>query len=204
MEEFDKTRRISDQQPAGRFPRQRAAGDSRLPGPDSLLENIAAGTSGDYKTPLSADGSVSDRWLRSSHSQPGNGLSYQGSHFGGFTVEPGTPGVPLLLAQARTASMDPSELPAVYDADNAMMAMTDLDGTLADGSALLPPSSVPMLQMAGGLDTALYQPPQSSQPSSSFMMTHQGVFMDGYEGQYTSAGGQAPDGAAYGQQPGYG
>lgn len=196
VEEFDKSRKVLDQRCGDAAYQPRRDGDHRLPGTDSLLASIATGTMEDPMRNLTIDGSSADRWLRTPHLPTGATLQYPN----GFGIEPGTPGVPLLLAQARTASTDPSEMSPMYDAENAMMGLTDLTGTLPDGNQLLSPNEMPLMQMNGSIDPAMYQqaPPG---PSPGFALAQQGMFMDGYAGQFTNGHG---DPNSYGQHPGYG
>ncbi|PHH76716.1 hypothetical protein CDD80_1313 [Ophiocordyceps camponoti-rufipedis] len=203
LEELDKSRKMADQRCADRAFRPRADGDYRLPGPDSLLASIATGTMEETRRSHAIDMAIgADRWLRAAQMPTAGALQYPGSpHGAGFGVEPGTPGIPLLLAQARTASMDPSELAAMFESENAMMDMADLTGALPDGDALMPAGDMPLMQMDGSIDPAMYQqaPPG---PSPGFLMAQQGMFMDGYGGAPFANGHGDP--SSYGPQTGYG
>ncbi|KAJ6446607.1 fungal transcriptional regulatory protein [Purpureocillium lavendulum] len=200
VEDYDRTKKVSDGRSPDRF-QLRSDMDGRLPGPDFLLERVAAGSMDDLQTVLAVDSQGSDRWLRSSQLQTGGSSHSSGSPSGGFAIEPGTPGIPILLAQARSASIDPSEMGGV-DADTPMIGMSTITDALPDGHPMAPPNGMSVLPMNGaGLDPGMYQqaPPG---PTPGFMMTPQGVFMDGYAGQYMNGGGQqGPSG--YGHQ-GYG
>ncbi|KAM4057059.1 fungal zn(2)-Cys(6) binuclear cluster domain-containing protein [Hirsutella rhossiliensis] len=180
VEEFDKSKRVADQRCADRAFRPRTDGDNRLPGTDSL--------------------SGADRWFHTPQMPTGPALQYPTSPASSFGIEPGTPGIPLLLAQARTASMDPSEMAAMYDSDNTIMGLTDLTGALPDGNPLMTPNDVPLMQINGSIDPAMYQqaPPG---PSPGFALAQQGIFMDGYTGQFAN-GHREPN--SFGQQTGYG
>ncbi|PHH67963.1 hypothetical protein CDD83_6328 [Cordyceps sp. RAO-2017] len=96
--------------------------------------------------------------------------------------------------------MDPSEMSAMYDSDSAMMGLADLTGALPDEGSLMPTGDMPLMHMNGSIDPAMYQqaPPG---PSPGFMMAQQGMFMDGYAGQFANGHGDA---AGYGQPTGYG
>ncbi|RDA87587.1 hypothetical protein CP532_4005 [Ophiocordyceps camponoti-leonardi (nom. inval.)] len=201
LEDLDKSRKMADQRCADRAFRTRTDGDNRLPGPDSLLASIATGTMEDTRRSLAVDtAGAADRWLRAAQVPAAGTIQYPGSpHGSGFGVEPGTPGIPLLLAQARTASMDPTELAAMFDSENAMMDMADLTGALPDGDGLMPAGDMPLM-MDGSIDPAMYQqaPPG---PSPGFLMAQQGIFMDSYGGSFTNGHG---DPGSYGPQTGYG
>lgn len=150
---------------------------------------------------LTIDSSSADRWLHTPQLPPnGAALQYPTSPTSSFGIEPGTPGIPLLLAQARTASMDPSEMAAMYDSDNTMMGLADLTGALSNGNALLSHNDIPLMQLNGSIDPAMYQqaPPG---PSPGFVMAQHGMFLDGYTGQFAN-GHRDPN--SYGQQTGYG
>lgn len=176
----------------------RANGDGRLPGPDFLLESVAAGTLDDLPTNVATDTQGSDRWLRSSQPHNGGSSNSSNSPSGGFVIEPGTPGIPILLAQARSASMDPSEM-CGPDTDTSMVGMGSVTDALPNGHPMAPPNGLSMMPMNGGIDPAMYQQAQGV-PGAAFMMAPQGVFMDGYGGQYMN-GQQGPP--SYGHQ-GYG
>lgn len=200
MEEFDKTKSVLDQRSADGGYRSRTDGDNRLPGTDSLLASIATGTMEDPMRNLSIDVPSTDRWLHSPQVQTGAALQYPTSPASSFGIEPGTPGIPLLLAQARTGSMDSSEMAAMYESDNSMMGLADLTGAAPDANPLLAPNEMPMMQMSGSIDPAMYQqaPPG---PSPGFALAQQGMFMDGYTGQFANEH-RGPHG--YGQPTGYG
>lgn len=162
--------------------------DDRLPGPGSLLESIAAGIAEDPTRHLTIDSPGADRWLRSPQMSMGGAFPFSNPQTGGIMIEPGTPGIPILLAQDRTASMDPSEMPTMYDGDNTTMALTDLTGALPNGNAPMPPNDMSMLHMNGSIDPAMYQqvPPG---PSPAFVMAQQGALMNGYATQYAKGQG---------------
>ncbi|PHH69229.1 hypothetical protein CDD82_7905 [Ophiocordyceps australis] len=198
VEEFDRTRKVADQKYSDRVFRPRPEGDSRLPGPESLLESVAAGTMEDPRRQLTLDASSADHWLRSSQQSPGATLSYSQSPR--FEVEPGTPGIPLLLAQARTGSLDPSESSAAFEAGNAMMGLADLNANLPDGHSLMAPGEMSHSHMNGSIDPAMYHQAPSG-PSNGFMMGQHDMFIDGYNGHYANGHG---DQNHYGQHAGYG
>ncbi|PNY23821.1 transcriptional regulatory protein [Tolypocladium capitatum] len=200
VDEFDKTRRVAERRPEDGMHLPIMDAEYRLPGPESLLENIAAGIMEDPTRHPAIDSLGSDRWLRPSQLSIGEAFPYSGPQTGGITMEPGTPGIPILLAQARTALMDPSEMPAMYDGDNTTMTLTDLTVALPDGNAPMPPSDMSILQVNGSIDPAMYQqaPPG---PSPAFMMAQQDVLMGGYSTQYAKGQG---DQKMFGQQPGFG
>lgn len=201
VDEFEKSWKEADQRSVERLHRPRMDGDNRLPGPDSLLESIASGIKEEEpRRHLAVDTTSADEWLRSSQLSTSGPLQYSSSPAHGLGLEPGTPGIPLLLAQARTASMDPSEMSTMYDYDNTLMALTDFTGALPDGNSLMPTNDMHLLQMNGSIDPAMYhQAPPG--PSPGFVMVQHGMFADAYTGQY--ANGQA-DATSYGHAPGYG
>ncbi|OAQ89329.1 fungal transcriptional regulatory protein [Purpureocillium lilacinum] len=198
VEHYDKTKKVSDGLSPDRTFQLRANGDGRLPGPDFLLESVAAGTLDDLPTNVATDTQGSDRWLRSSQPHNGGSSNSSNSPSGGFVIEPGTPGIPILLAQARSASMDPSEM-CGPDTDTSMVGMGSVTDALPNGHPMAPPNGLSMMPMNGGIDPAMYQQAQGV-PGAAFMMAPQGVFMDGYGGQYMN-GQQGPP--SYGHQ-GYG
>ncbi|KND95066.1 putative transcriptional regulatory protein PB1A11.04c [Tolypocladium ophioglossoides CBS 100239] len=196
VDEFDKTRKVAEQRPEDKMLLPMMDADDRLPGTESFLESIAAGIMEDPMRHLTIDSPVTDRWLRSSQMSIGEAFPYSNPQTGGIMIEPGTPGIPILLAQARTASMDPSEMPTTYDGDNTTMELTDLTGSLPDGNVSMPPNDMSILQMNGSIDPVMYQ-----QAPPAFMMAQQGVLTNGYATQYAKGQGDQKN---YGQQPGFG
>lgn len=62
----------------------------------------------------------------------------------------------------------------MYDADNALMPMGDLDAVLPDTNPLMNVEGMPLVEMQGG-DPSMFQQP-IPQPSAGFIMAQQSVF----------------------------
>ncbi|KJZ72888.1 hypothetical protein HIM_07651 [Hirsutella minnesotensis 3608] len=201
VEEFDRTGKVVDHRSADGSGRLRSEGDQRLASTDALLAGVAAGTMEESRRAMIMDDGNADRWFRASQLPLNSGNpQYTSPTASSFIIEPGTPGIPVLLAQARTASLDPSEMSSIYESDNAMMGLGDLTGSLPDSTAMMPTNDMPLMQMGGSIDPAMYHhaPPG---PSPTFTLGQQGMYVDGYGGQF--ANGHA-DPHNYGQQAGYG
>ncbi|KYK60152.1 hypothetical protein DCS_01287 [Drechmeria coniospora] len=200
--ELDKADKVDDRQRHGEkmFPPLRATGDGRFPGPELLLGN-PAGSAGAVENPLrhsALDTQGADQWLRSATMLTGRTPSFSNSQLGSVAIEAGTPGIPILLAQARkAAALDQSVVAGMFDANNTVFGLASV---LPDGNLLSPPNDIPMtMQVNGSIDPAMYQ--QEAGPSSGFLIPEPGPYLGGFADQYSNASGQATN---FGPQSSYG
>jgi hypothetical protein len=84
------------------------------------------------------------------------------------------PGIPPFLAQARNRAGDVTQIPPMYDADNSLMPMGDLNAVLPDTNPLASVGGLSMVGMPGG-GAPMFQEP-IPQPSAGFLMAQQSVF----------------------------
>lgn len=195
VEEFDRTRQFSDQKgPAAALLERKLGEDSGLPGPNLLLEQMLVVHSAEDRRGRTGDPTPSDWWMgpttpqQSSPSvvtpQPAP-MSLQEV---GFDIEHGPPGLPFMLAQARSASM---EMPPMYDVENPIMdlsnkarwMMPELDNSMLPATfQMVPPASdLPIVRMDGVVpDPSMFQQAQSADPQQHYMPPQHDMFVEGY------------------------
>lgn len=190
VEHFDKTRKFADQKTPAGHSHSNTAGDTRLPGPHYILEKAFQGTVEEEMRSKAGDAAAADRWFRTP--QPSSEPIAYPLPEGGFDIEYGPPGLPIFLAQARGVSIAATEIaetqPNMYDAANDLLSMSNKMVPMPDygmmpnaNHQLLAQEGIPLMHMDGAADSALFHPA----PHPQFLPPQQGMFLDGYAGQYT-------------------
>lgn len=156
---------------------------------------MADGNMEDFQTTIGKDSHGSDRWLRTGQMPP---APQPDAPNGGAAIQPGTPGIPILLEQARSPSLDASDAVEEYVGSGSMVGLDDMPGALLlrDANPLALPSSMPMLPVNGGIDPAMYQqappvtgPPPALAPMPNLMVPQHGIY-GGYPCQYAAGQGE--------------
>lgn len=168
----------------------------RLPGPDTILENIASGTTDDLASRSdSRSSSLTQEWT---HAHPAAGTAVYAAQSGAADSRGSTdgdahaPGIPLFLAQARNGSLNVTQMPMVYDSDNVMLPMGDIGAMLPDTNPLMQANGMPMYALSGVEQSSMYHHP-IPQPNPTFVMAQQNALGEGYGNHYTDTQGQADE-----------
>lgn len=208
FDEFNKTQQFADQKGTVGFVGPKPTeGVTRLPGPHYILENAAYGVAEQEKRTRAADAAAADRWFQGPE-QASEPSPYAPAETD-FDSEYGPPGVPLLLAVARSSVAEhqsdfqpaPEHLMYGVQGDPSMWLSEDMPATdndqflgAAGASGAGGPGSLPMLQMDATEASMMFPPPPAPQPvpngthapgpPAQFVHSQPGMFMDGYPGQY--------------------
>jgi hypothetical protein len=192
IREFDKTRMFADQKGTAGFAGTQHCRNTRLPGPNFILEGAQAGTREEEQRSRAGDAAAANRWFStprpSSHQFPGQRLDSD------LDAEPRPPGLPLFLARARGSSPNPDDAYNPYfdevdgaNAQGRMWPVPDMDSGMPVSHSMMPAVGLSMMPMSTAPEAPIYQtaPGAHPPPPPHFMPPPpQGVFMSGYQGQY--------------------
>ncbi|KAK5989995.1 hypothetical protein PT974_08258 [Cladobotryum mycophilum] len=201
VEYFDRTRKVVDRPHMPMIPDRNATEDSRLPGPHIILEKAGGSSPEEEHKNRAGDMPVSDWWMgpgtpqqpspSSASSLP---VSFPVSDVS-VDVDYGPPGVPQFLAQARGAPMgifDFTENPNLAISDRTGWTSPELGGMLPSTYQFIQPpqataDDMSMIRMDGASpDPGMFHQQQvpHEQQQQPFMPPQQGIFVNGYTGQY--------------------
>ncbi|KAG5980567.1 hypothetical protein E4U54_006767 [Claviceps lovelessii] len=192
-------------------------GSSRLPGPDSILESIATGKSEEDMVSRMSSQSPGDlsQWMQAHPLPPGPSIfAAQVAATCPETMLGGNaPGIPLFLAQARNNGSKFTQMPLIYDFDNDVMPMGDLDASLPAthsvwngngiGIGTTPPPTV-TTATAHGAEMLPVSQHSIPRPSAGFLMAQQSMFGGDAYSEHHANRQHAPNACSHPSGQGYG
>ncbi|KAI9166673.1 transcriptional regulatory protein [Paramyrothecium foliicola] len=193
VREFDQTRTFADLRGTAGFAGPQACKNTRLPGPNFILEGAQAGTREEEQRSRAGDAAAADRWF--STPQPSPNKPFAASRRDAeLDAEPRPPGLPMFLARARGTSPSPDTAYNPYFDDDddfavqgQMWPVPEFNAIMPVSHSMLPAAGISMVPIGGAPDGQAFQPTSSAPPPSQahFMPPPpQGMFMGGYTGQY--------------------
>ena len=204
LEDFDRTRQFADQRGTAGFSGPKpVSGGAKLPGPHYILERIHVNMGQDEqrKEIQDDDTNAVDRWFRKPESISSKATSDLLPIETPQDGDCAPPGMPLLLAQARSAAdTKPNEPgPSLYAADTDWMGLywkpdpwtvEELSSVMNHQHQMMPNPSMHLMPMEGTPNhaaSAYSQTPTTQGQMQPFITQQTGhVYVEGYHNQYNN------------------